>query len=78
MGLYIKTIEALIIICLILSALLFFWNSQQYTTNKKDISYVIWRYSEYCYVAGHHRKDLDIIFEFSTIEQCEEYLFEYR
>ena len=78
MAMYIKAIVTLIITVFILSVFLFLQISQR--DNIFNISppyqFVVGRQWEYCYIKGHHRKDLDIIVEFSTIEQCEDYLFD--
>lgn len=44
---------------------------------KQECSFVVGRNGQFCYVEGHHRKDLDIIKRFTTLKECEEYLSNY-
>ena len=44
----------------------------------RDYNFVVGRNGEYCYVSGHHRKDLDIVWSFSTLRECEKYLSLYN
>jgi hypothetical protein len=44
---------------------------------KQECVFVVGRNGTNCYVKGHHRKDLDIVQEFTTLMECEEYLSNY-
>lgn len=59
--------------------LCFFWikeisQYQELLEGNEGLQIVVGRQGRLCHIKGHYRENLDIIKEFSTLKQCEEYL----
>lgn len=57
--------------------ILYFSQEELILNTQTECLFVVGRNWDFCYVEGHHRKDLDIIQEFNTLKECEEYLLTY-
>ena len=63
--------------CVGLGFLLIKTISNECVIQENTPTFVVWRNGSLCHIEWHYRENLDIVAKFSTINECESYLYKY-